>query len=64
MTAIIIVLSIVAVEDLYLEQMDVNIAFLHGDFNEELYMMQPWGYIVISNEDLVSRLRRSLYGLK
>jgi hypothetical protein len=31
-------LSIVAMHDLELEQLDVKIAFLHGDLDEEIYM--------------------------
>ena len=38
MTSICTVLSIVATEDLYLEQLDVKIAFLHGDLDEEIYV--------------------------
>jgi len=38
MTSIRTILSLVAVEDLYLEQLDVKIAFLHGDLEEEIYM--------------------------
>jgi hypothetical protein len=38
MTSIHIVLSIVVAEDLHLEQLDVKIAFLHGDLEEEIYM--------------------------
>ena len=58
------VLSIVAVEDLHLEQLDVKIAFLHGDLNEDIYMRQPHGYVVPGKENLVCKLNKSLYGLK
>ena len=39
-TTIKFVLSIVAVEDLHLEQLDVKTAFLHDDM-EDIYMLQP-----------------------
>ncbi|PKU62792.1 Retrovirus-related Pol polyprotein from transposon TNT 1-94 [Dendrobium catenatum] len=59
-TTIKIVLSMILVEDLHLEHIDVKTTYLHGDLGEELYMMQPQGYVVICNEVLVCRLRRSL----
>jgi len=64
MTTIRIVLSIVAAEDLHLEQLDVKTAFFHGELVEEIYMKQPQGFTVQGNESLVCKLRRSLYGLK
>ena len=39
-------------------------AFLHGDLEEDLYMIQPEGFIVQGQENLVYKLRKSLYGLK
>jgi hypothetical protein len=54
----------VAVEDLNLEQLDVKTTFLHGDLEEEIYMQQPQGYEVKGKENLVCRLKKSLYGLK
>jgi hypothetical protein len=64
MTTIRIVLSIVAAEDLHLEQLHVKTAFLHGELEEEIYMQQPQGFTVQGKESLVCKLRRSLYGLK
>jgi len=64
MTSIHTVLSIVADEDLHLEQLDVKTTFLHGDLEEEIYMEQPQGFEVTGKEKLVCRLKKSLYGLK
>ena len=38
LTSIRILLSIVASENLHLEQMDVKTTFLHGDLDKEIYM--------------------------
>lgn len=48
--------------DLDICQMDAVSAFLQGDIEEEIYMKQPPLYE--SSENLVCRLKRSLYGLK
>ncbi|KAL5838301.1 hypothetical protein ACOSQ3_015470 [Xanthoceras sorbifolium] len=58
------VLSIVASENLHLEQLDVKTAFLHGNLQEEIYMHQPEGFAEKGKENLVCRLKKSLYGLK
>nr|AAM08562.1 Putative retroelement [Oryza sativa Japonica Group]AAM10749.1 Putative retroelement [Oryza sativa Japonica Group] len=57
-------LSIVAMYDYELEQMDVKTAFLHGELEEDIYMEQPEGFVVPGKENLVCRLKKSLYGLK
>ena len=54
----------VAAENLHLEQLDVKTTFLHGDLEEDLYMIQSKGFIVQGHENLVCKLRKSLYGLK
>ena len=54
----------VAAENLHLEQLDVKTTFLHGDLEEDLYMIQPEGFIVQGQENLVCKLRKSLYELK
>ncbi|RVW92338.1 Retrovirus-related Pol polyprotein from transposon TNT 1-94 [Vitis vinifera] len=48
----------------FAQQVDVKTAFLHGDLEEDLYMIQPEGFIVQGQENLVCKLRKSLYGLK
>jgi hypothetical protein len=64
MTSIRTILSLVVVEDLHLEQLDVKATFLHGNLEEEIYMQQPQGYEVKGKDNLVCRLKKSLYGLK
>ena len=57
-------LSIVAIEDLHLEQLDVKTAFFHGDLDEEIYMYQPKGFLERGKKNIVCKLKKSLYGLK
>lgn len=64
MTSIRVVLGLVASLDLELEQLDVKTTFLHGDLEEEIYMVQPEGFEVRGKEHMVCRLKKSLYGLK
>src|SRR3984885_620399 len=64
MTSIRTILSLVTVEDLHLEQLDVKTTFLYGDLDKEIYMQQPQGYEVKGKDKLVCRLKKSLYGLK
>ncbi|CAA7062683.1 unnamed protein product [Microthlaspi erraticum] len=59
-----ILLSIVAQEDLELEQLDVKTAFLHGDLKEKIYMTPPEGYGQMFKENEVCLLNKALYGLK
>ena len=64
MTSIHTILSLVAIEDLYLEQLDVETTFLHGDFDEEIYKAQPQGFAIKGKENVVCKLKKNLYGLK
>jgi hypothetical protein len=50
--------------DLEIEQMDVKIEFIHGDIEEEIYMKQPEGFTMKGKEEMVRRLKKSLYDLK
>ncbi|KAL4366702.1 hypothetical protein GQ457_05G014270 [Hibiscus cannabinus] len=59
-----IVLALVAQFDLELQQMDVKTAFLNGDLEEEVYMKQPEVFSSSDGENLVCKLKKSIYGLK
>ena len=58
------VIALAAQKKLMLHQMDVTTAFLNGELDEEVYIKQPDGFREKGKEDLVCRLKKSLYGLK
>ena len=43
--------------------MDVKVTFLNGELEEEVYMIQPEGFIS-TDESKVCKLKRSIYRLK
>ena len=47
-----------------IHQMDVVSAFLNGELREEIFMQQPPGYVQSGKEELVCKLKKSIYGLK
>ncbi|KAH9672469.1 hypothetical protein KPL70_017737 [Citrus sinensis] len=57
-TCIRILLALVAEYELELAQLDVKTAFLHGDLEEEIYMIQPCGFRVAGKENHVSSKNR------
>ena len=44
--------------------MDVKSAFLNGELEEEVYIEKPEGFPLSKDEDMVWKLKKSLYGLK
>ena len=58
-----IMLAIAAHLDYEIWQMDVKTAFLNGELDEEVYMIQPEGF-TSTDESKVCKLQRSIYGLK
>jgi hypothetical protein len=62
MTTIHIVVSLAAKFGWEIHQIDVKSVFLHGDLLEEIYMLQPPGFIKDCQENIVCKLKKSLYG--
>ena len=51
-------------KSMQLHQVDITTAFLNGVLEEEVYMYQPQEFVAKGQENLVCKLKRSLYGLK
>lgn len=59
-----VILAIVAQFSWEVFQLDVKSAFLHGELNEHVFVLQPEGFIRKGEEEKVYRLKKALYGLK
>ena len=59
-----IILAIAAYFDYKIWQMDVKTAFLHGNLTEDMYMIQPEGFVDHTSTSIVCKLKRSIYGLR
>ena len=64
MTSIRLLIALAAIHSLVIHQIDVKTAFLNGDLDEEVYMKQPKGFVILDQEHNVCKLLKSLYGLK
>ncbi|GJX85070.1 retrotransposon protein, putative, ty1-copia subclass [Tanacetum coccineum] len=62
--AIRILISIAAYYDYEIWKMDVKTAFLNGYLDEDIYMVQPEGFVYPNHPRKVCKLQRSIYGLK
>jgi len=58
-----VILSIAAIEDWEIDQVDFTQAFTNGDLEEDVYMKQPEGFHE-GGPEMVCHLKRALYGLK
>ena len=59
-----IIMELVAHYELELHQMDVKTAFLNGNIEETVYMVQSESIESKDSSNLVCKLKKSIYGLK
>ena len=59
-----IILAIATFYDYEIWQMDVKTAFLNGNLSEDVYMIQPEGFVDPKNARKICKLQKSIYGLK
>ena len=59
-----IIMALVTHFNLELHQMDVKIAFLNGDIDETIYMVQLENFVSKDPKNMVCKLKKSIYGLK
>ena len=64
MTTIQTVIALATAKGWYLHQMDIKNAFLQGELNEEVYMVQPPRFKLSTHPQAVYRVKKPLYGLK
>ncbi|GJZ98652.1 retrotransposon protein, putative, ty1-copia subclass, partial [Tanacetum coccineum] len=62
--AVRILLAITTFYDYEIWQMDVKTAFLNGHLSEDVYMVQPEGFVDPNHPNKVCKLQHSIYGLK
>lgn len=55
-------LKVAAEKKVKVSYFDIKTAFLYGELEEEIYMVQPQGFV--DDPSLVYKLKRSIYGLK
>nr|GEU65218.1 Pol polyprotein [Tanacetum cinerariifolium] len=64
MTSIRTLIAIAAIHNLIIHQMDVKTVFLNGEFDEEIYMQQPNGFVVKGQEhkmDVINQTKKMLH---
>jgi hypothetical protein len=63
-TSIRVIITLASVLGWKLHQMDVKTTFLNGKIEHEVFVEQPYGFVLHNKDTHVCKLRKALYGLK
>jgi hypothetical protein len=64
MEAVCVLLALAAHSRWEVHHMDVKLAFLNSELSEEVYVVQPLGYVTTGKEQQVLKLQKALYDLQ
>ena len=64
MTIVRTMIALAAAKGWHLHQMDIKNAFLQGELEEEVYMVQPLDFESSTHSKAGCRLKKSVYGFK
>lgn len=59
-----LLLALAAKNGWQVHHMDVKSAFLNGELQEDVYVLQPEGFVKRGKENMVYKLIKALYGLR
>ena len=59
-----LIMALAASRGWEIHHLDVKTAFLHGELKEEVFVVQPEGFVVKGQEENVYKLKKALYGLR
>ena len=63
MNTIILVVALAINHDWVLHHLDMKFSFLNGELKEEIYLEHSEGFFKLGQEQLVCKLKNTLYGL-
>jgi hypothetical protein len=63
-TSIRCILTLAALEDMEIHQMNVKTPLFNGELEKEIYMEQPQGFVHQGGEHVMCKFHKSLYSLK
>jgi hypothetical protein len=64
MESVRVLLAVAAHQDWLVHHMDVRSTFLNGELEEDVYVLQPPGFIAVGHEGKVLKLKKAPYGLR